>query len=83
MKCCKYALAENYKKYKYFYIDSNSTIAYKGGHYEKDLLNSLSIPAVNLESFGCPKAEKLLDQIIWLEPAKTSYQHCPKVETGV
>ena len=61
---------ENYKKYKYFYVYSNSTIAYKGGHYEKDLLNSLSIPAVNLESFGCPKAEKLFDQIIWLKTHK-------------
>jgi hypothetical protein len=40
--------------------------------YEKDLLNSPSIPAVNLESFGCPKgkAETLFDQIIWLETCK-------------
>ena len=44
-----------------------STIAYKGGHYEKDLLGNLGIPAVNLESFGCPKAEHLFDALVWLE----------------
>ena len=36
-------------------------------HYEKDLLGNLGIPAVNLESFGCPKAEHLFDALVWLE----------------
>lgn len=63
----------------------SSTIAYKGGHYEKDLLADLNIPSVNLECFGCPKAEKLFDQLIWLETCGNhisfnAYQHCPKVE---
>ena len=40
-------------------VDSNSTIVYKGGHIERDLLRQLGIPSVNLEWFGCPKAEKL------------------------
>jgi hypothetical protein len=70
VECCKYALARKLQKVQIFLRDSNSTIAYKGGHYEKDLLNSLSIPAVNLESFGCPKAKKLFDQIIWLKTCK-------------
>jgi hypothetical protein len=72
VKCCKYALARKLQKVQIFLRNSNSTIAYKGGHYETDLLNSLNIPAVNLESFGCPKgkAEKLFDQIIWLETCK-------------
>jgi hypothetical protein len=69
VKCCKYALARKLQKVQIF-LRFYSTIAYKGGHYEKDLLNSLSIPTVNLESFGCPKAEKLFDQIIWLETCK-------------
>lgn len=62
-----------------------STIAYKGGHYEKDLLEDLDIPAVNLESFGCPKAEHLFDALAWLETCghhtePNAYQHCAKVE---
>jgi hypothetical protein len=51
------AIVENF--YREIQIDSNSTIAFKGGHYERDLLASLRIPAVNLECFNCPKAEKL------------------------
>jgi hypothetical protein len=71
--------------YREIQIDSNSTIAFKGGHYERDLLASLRIPAVNLECFNCPKAEKLFDQLIWLETCgnhleSNAYQHCAKVE---
>jgi hypothetical protein len=63
----------------------NSLIAYKGGNYEKNLLADLNIPSVNLECFGCPKAQKLFDQMIWLETCGKhltvdAYQHCPKVE---
>ena len=62
-----------------------STLAYKGGHVEKDLLRELKIPAVNLESFGCPKADHLFDELIWLETCGKhfgikTYRHCPKVE---
>ena len=72
-----------------FYIEirknPDSTIAYKGGHYEKDLLAKLNIPSVNLEYFGCPTAGELLDQLIWLETCgnhieDNAYQHCAKVE---
>lgn len=71
--------------YRDVQLDSNSTIAYKGGNYERDLLASLSIPAVNLECLGCPKAEKLFDQLVWLETCgnhltANDYQHCAKVE---
>ena len=63
----------------------NSIIAYKGGHFEKDLLIKLSIPYVNLEIFGCPKVNQLFDKLIWMETCghhieEHSYQHCPKVE---
>jgi hypothetical protein len=65
--------------------NSNSTFAFKGGHYEKDLLAKLNIPSVNREWFGCPKAEKLFDQLLWLETCgnhieNNTYQHCAKVE---
>ena len=77
------AIVENF--YREIQIDSNSIIAFKGGHYERDLLASLRIPAVNLECFNCPKAEKLFDQLIWLETCgkhfeSNAYQHCAKVE---
>ena len=35
-------------------------VVYKGGHIEKDLLNKLNIPCVDLKEFGCPKANGLL-----------------------
>ena len=63
----------------------NSVIGYKGGCYERDLLANLGVPAVNLESFGCPKAEGLIDRLVWLETCgnhttSDAYLHCPKVE---
>jgi hypothetical protein len=58
-----------------------------GGHYERDLLNRLNIPGVNLEACGCPRAEVLFDQLGWLETCGKhlttveAYRHCPKLET--
>ena len=77
------AIVDNF--YREIQIDSNSTIAFKGGHYERDLLASIRIPAVNLECFNCPKAEKIFDQLIRLETCgnhleSDAYQHCAKVE---
>ena len=43
---------------------NNSVIAYKGGHYEKDLLASLSIPSLDLEKYGCPKAKELIETMV-------------------
>lgn len=34
-------------------------VAYKGGHYERDMLSALNIPHFNLENAGCPKADCL------------------------
>ena len=50
-----------------------------------DLLKRLGIPSVNLESFGCPKAEALFDSLVWLETCGNhtelnAYHHCAKVE---
>ena len=65
--------------------DTLSTIGYKGGHFERDLLRKLKIPSVNLEDFGCPKAVYLFEKLAWLETCgmhigKDPYLHCPKVE---
>ena len=65
--------------------NTNSVIGYKGGCCERDLLASIGIPSVNLEWFGCPKANGLIDRWVWLETcgkhtASDAYLHCPKVE---
>jgi hypothetical protein len=61
--------------------------AYKGGCYERDLLDRLGVPGINLETYRCPKAKVLFDQLGWLETCgnhltgERAYGHCPKVET--
>ena len=65
--------------------DESSLMAYNGGHYGSDLLANLDIPAVNLENFGCPKVEIIINHLVWLETcgrhtAPNAYAHCPKVE---
>jgi hypothetical protein len=73
--------------YRRYGMDVESSLAYKGGHYERDLLKRLNIPGMNLEAFGCPKAEVLFGQLGWLETCGKhlttveAYRHCPKVET--
>ena len=39
--------------------EGRDIVAYKGGHVERDLLNKLHIPCLNLETFGCPKYDVL------------------------
>ena len=72
-----------------FYNDvktlEKSVMAYKGGHLERNLLNELNIPSVNLESFGCPKAEELFGKLTRIETCgqhigADPHKHCPKVE---
>ena len=71
--------------YKNACKNRNSAVAYKGGNFEKDLFASLSILAVNLETFGCPKATSIIRDMAWLETCgchvvPEAYDHCPKVE---
>ena len=71
--------------YKGIRRNGKSTLAYKGGILERDLLKRLGIPSVNLECFGCPKAEVLFDALVWLETCGNhtelnAYHHCAKVE---
>ena len=68
-------------------------IAYKGGHLEKDVLDRMGLPSVNLEEWGCPKADSLwsLTGHDGQYPPGTScghhkeqtfkLAHCPKQET--
>ena len=65
--------------------DGRAIMAYKGGHYERDLLAKLGISALNLENFHCPKAKVLMNQLIWLETCGNhtvpdAYAHCAKLE---
>jgi hypothetical protein len=59
-------------------------LAYKGGHFEKDLLRALEILCINLEEYGCPKVGSLFKYLRWLETCGNhigmAYEHCPKVE---
>ena len=66
-------------------ISDGSLVAYKGGQIERDLLEGLDIPSINLESLGCLKACDLFDDMIWLETCGNhtvinAYAHCAKVE---
>ena len=67
-------------------VDGDSRLAYKGGHYERDLLTRLGLPHLDLERIGCPKAEKLIDDLDWVETCgnhlfgRNNYKHCPKIE---
>jgi len=63
-------------------------VAYKGGHLEKDVLDKMGLPSVNLEDFGCPKADSLWSWGYTTEkscgyhiPSKFKFIHCPKQET--
>ena len=55
------------------------------GAISYDQLKRLGIPSVNLECFGCPKAEALFDALVWLETCENhtelnAYHHCAKLE---
>ena len=60
-------------------------VAYKGGHVEKDLLNKLNIPCLDLETWGCPKYEQLKQTIVEPLPScgfhlNDIIHHCPMTE---
>ena len=62
-----------------------STLAFKGGHFERDLLTRLNIPSADLEAYECPKADSLICDLGWVETCGNhmtfnAFDHCPKVE---
>ena len=69
-----------------FYNANNQLpIAYKGGNIERRLLQKLNIPCINLEVYGCPKAELLFKDMVWIETCgfhigKDNHLHCSKCE---
>jgi len=71
-----------YNQYK---TEERTVVAYKGGHVEKDCLDKLNIPNINLERLGCPKTEQLNHTIV--EPLAScgfhlneTIHHCPMTE---
>ena len=50
-----------YNQYK---TKERTVVASKGGHVEKDLLNKLNIPCLDLETWGCPEYEQLKQTIV-------------------
>ena len=71
--------------YNQFKTEERTVVAYKGGHVEKDLLNKLNIPCLDLETWGCPKYEQLKQTIV--EPLAScgfhlndNIHHCPMAE---
>ena len=73
-----------YARYKQ---GQRTVVGYKGGHVEKDLLKTLNIPSLDLETLGCPKYDKLRHIISneRLLPScgfhqDESIHHCPVTE---
>jgi len=57
------------------------TVAYKGGHIEKDLLKTMGIPSLNIESLGCPKADVLAPMFPEARQCGLHNKgHCPRQE---
>lgn len=48
--------------YRRFSTPTKNLIAYKGGNCERVKLQQLNLPHVNLEKFGCPKYDHLLNE---------------------
>ncbi len=61
-----------------------TVVGYKGGHVERDTLNRLNIPGMNLELYGCPKYEVLKETIVEPLPSCGFHlnlsHHCPMTE---
>ena len=73
-----------YQKYK---TNTRTVVGYKGGHVQKDLLQTLNIPSLNLETLGCPKYDVLRTQFPSesLLPSRGFHKddalhHCPVTE---
>ena len=45
-------------------MKGRTVVAYKGSHVEKDLLDKLDIPNINLETWDYPKYEQLKQTIV-------------------
>ena len=74
--------------YQDYRTPDRTVVGYKGGHVEKDLLNKLNIPSLNLETLGCPKYDVLRNENLKYTNLLTSCgfhkddtrHHCPVTE---
>ena len=71
------------KFYSAYHINENSMIAYKGGSFERTLLNWLNIPSFNLELFGCPKAVDIFPEMPYYWKTKKIHTNIARVWQAV
>lgn len=67
---------------KAFY-PGDGVVAYKGGHFEKDVLNAAGIPHYNLEDLGCPKVDDIKRSrypVVMPDCGHHKHGHCPQEE---
>lgn len=60
-------------------------LGYKGGHVEKDILEDLDIPSVNIEDMGCPRFDDLRCERfnrLACQYHRNQSLHCPKAEVA-
>ena len=50
--------------YKTCETETRTVVVYKVEHVDKDLLNKLNIPSLNLEAYECPKYDKLKHTVV-------------------
>lgn len=75
--------------YREFRTDVRTVVGFKGGHFERDILLAAKIPYRNIEDWGCPKYDRLRDQITVTSDTidvgcgchqDPTIHHCPQVE---
>lgn len=64
--------------------EDNKVVGFKGGDCEKELLQKLNIPFLNLEAIGCPKYDNLTDKFKNLSCTYHRLRgiHCPVSEVS-
>ncbi|GFU97688.1 uncharacterized protein TNCV_4455741 [Trichonephila clavipes] len=90
--CIQYECLEKVLKDIYYFCQRSgaNVVAYKGGEKEKNILERLEIPSVDLQCFGCPSFKDLIkfgrvysalrDCGHHTELKKGKLMHCPKAE---
>lgn len=72
------------KEWEYSKKGEKVIVAYKGGHIERELLEELHIPNLNIEIFGCPKFTFLPTPTnvsnCGFHDSKLIKAHCPRTE---
>lgn len=65
--------------------ENRNIIGYKGGQCERDRLESLQIPSVNLELYGCPAYDTMRSREntkLGCKYHRTKRAHCPRSEVA-